>query len=153
MLSNEGLELLTESQCTDLLGGRPVGSIGRVGVTMSGLPVILPVNFAFVGGDVVFRTSVGTKLDAATRNAVVAFEVDDYDGGARTGWSVLVVGRASLVDDDEREASARLDVTPWANGERHNYVRVRPEMITGRRILDCPPEPATSRSFHRSMRG
>ena len=139
MLTDEGLELLTEAQCTDLLGARPVGSIGRVGVTMSGLPVILPVNYAFVGGDVVFRTSIGTKLDAATRNAIVAFEVDDYDDGAQTGWSVLVVGRASIVDNDrEREVYNRLAVTPWASGERHNYVRVHPEMITGRRILDSP---------------
>jgi nitroimidazol reductase NimA-like FMN-containing flavoprotein (pyridoxamine 5'-phosphate oxidase superfamily) len=135
MLTDDGLELLTEMQCLDLLHTVPAGSVGRVGVTISGLPVILPVHYAFVGGAVVFRTGVGTKLDAATRNAVVAFEVDDYDTRSHAGWSVLVIGRAAIVDADrERAVYAHLEGSPWAHGERHNFVRVYPEMITGRRI-------------------
>jgi nitroimidazol reductase NimA-like FMN-containing flavoprotein (pyridoxamine 5'-phosphate oxidase superfamily) len=137
MLSDHGLELLTEEQCAWLLAAAPAGRLGRVGVTISGLPVILPVNFAYVHGDIVFRTSVGTKFDAATRNAIVAFEVDDYDSGAQTGWSVLVVGRASVVDNvDESAEYERMHLAPWANGDAHNFVRVHPEMVTGRRILD-----------------
>ena len=135
MLIDEGLELLTEQQCVDLLHAVPAGSVGRIGVTISGLPVILPVNYAFVGGGVVFRTGIGTKLEAATRNAIVAFEVDDYDPHTRAGWSVLVIGRAEIVDTArERAVYAYLDGSPWAHGERHNFVRVYPEMITGRRI-------------------
>ena len=133
MLIDEGLELLTEQECIDLL--HP-GGVGRVGVTIHGLPVIMPVNYASVDGDVLFRTGEGTKLDAATQRAVIAFEVDRYDSGTRSGWSVLLVGRSSMVTDAEE--LARLDgydITPWAGGDRSNYVRLRPELITGRRIV------------------
>ena len=133
MLIDEGLELLTEQQCVDLLVSERVG---RVGVTIGGLPVILPVNFAYVDGDVVFRTGEGTKLQAATRSAVVAFEVDAYDSTEQEGWSVLLIGRASAVTDErERAELDRRGITPWASGPRPRYVRVRPEMITGRRIV------------------
>ncbi len=66
MLIYEGLELLTREQCLDYLRR---GGIGRVGLTMHGLPVILPVSFVFVDGDAVFRTGEGTKLHAAADNA------------------------------------------------------------------------------------
>jgi uncharacterized protein len=132
MLTNEGLELLTEEECIELLAP---GGVGRVGVTIAGLPVIMPVNYAYVGGDVVFRTGEGTKLNAATQRAVVAFEVDAYDPDASSGWSVLVIGRSSVVTDPME--LGRLDgygIIPWANGTRNNYVRLQPELVTGRRI-------------------
>jgi uncharacterized protein len=132
MLIDEGLELLSEQQCVELL--QP-GGVGRVGVTIAGLPVIMPVNYAYVDGDILFRTGEGTKLDVATRRAVVAFEVDAYDPDSHSGWSVLVIGRSSIVTD--RVELGRLDgyeITPWANGTRSNYVRLQPELVTGRRI-------------------
>lgn len=132
MLIDDGLELLSEAECRALLAA---GTIGRVGMTVSALPVILPVNYAFVDGDVVFRTAEGTKLRAATDGAVIAFEVDSYDTDHRTGWSVLVVGKASEVHDPHESARfADLGLAPWANGVRSHYVRLRPELVTGRRI-------------------
>ncbi len=136
MLIDDGLELLTEAQCAELLAS---GTVGRVGVTIHGLPVIMPVNYAVVDGDIVFRTSEGTKLQAATKRAVVAFEVDAHDADAGSGWSVLVIGRsASIVDEDERAALEAHGITPAAGGDRSAYVRIRAEMITGRRIVTAP---------------
>jgi hypothetical protein len=43
---------------------------------------VRPVNFCLDGDDIVIRTAAGSKLAAATRRAVVAFEVDDS-----TRWS------------------------------------------------------------------
>jgi len=132
MLIHEGLGLLTREQCLDHLRR---GGVGRVGLTMHGLPVILPVNFVFVDGDVVFRTSEGTKLQAAAENTVVAFELDAYDDRNASGWSVLVVGHSSTVTD--RRDVARLvtyDIAPWADGGRASYVRVRPQLVSGRQI-------------------
>jgi nitroimidazol reductase NimA-like FMN-containing flavoprotein (pyridoxamine 5'-phosphate oxidase superfamily) len=104
-------------------------------VTIGGLPVILPVNFSEVDGDIVFRTSKGTKLHAATERAVVAFEADAYDDAHRAGWSVLVVGRSrTVVDADERAALEACAVAAWADGERNEFVRIHPEFISGRRI-------------------
>lgn len=133
MLVDEGLELLAEAKCLDLLAAHEVG---RVGITIGALPAIFPVNYAVVDGDIVFRTAPGSKLAAATRNTVVAFEVDDYDSADRSGWSVLVIGRADVVHD--------LDVTfrvlatgpePWAAGQRTSIVRISPDFVSGRRII------------------
>ncbi|HEX5615337.1 MAG TPA: pyridoxamine 5'-phosphate oxidase family protein [Acidimicrobiia bacterium] len=133
MLRDEGLDLLTEPECYDLLAS---GSIGRVGVTVGALPVILPVNYRTVERDVVFRTSPGTKLRAALDHAVIAFEVDALDAERRSGWSVLVVGRArEVVDPDEVARLDALDLAPWAgDAGRDRWVRLHPEFVSGRRI-------------------
>ena len=132
MLVDEGLEILDEADCWRLLGQVP---IGRVAVTLGALPAIFPVNYALDGDSIVFRTGEGTKLAAATQRAVVAFEVDRFDPMEHTGWSVLVVGMARAVtDDDERGRLARLPLAPWAGGCRDDFVRIGVEFLSGRRI-------------------
>jgi nitroimidazol reductase NimA-like FMN-containing flavoprotein (pyridoxamine 5'-phosphate oxidase superfamily) len=134
MVTDDGLESLGEQECRALLAQ---GTLGRVGMTQGALPVIVPVNYAVVDGDVVFRTGEGAKLAASRRDAVVAFEVDSYDVGAQRGWSVLAVGRAHEVTDaEELERLRALGLAPWANGERPSFVRMHPEMVSGRRIVD-----------------
>jgi len=129
---DEGLELLEEDDCLDLLSHPKVG---RIGVTVGALPAIFPVNFAMSEGAVVFRTGEGTKLAAATDQAVVAFEVDDWDPMEHTGWSVLALGRASVVEDpDEVAKLRRLPLAPWAGGSREHFVRMPIEFVSGRRI-------------------
>jgi uncharacterized protein len=130
---DEGLELLTEEDCGGLL---VTARVGRVGVTVGGLPAILPVNYAFLNGDVFFRTGDGTKFRAASGGAVIAFEVDAYDEGEQHGWSVLAIGRAEVVTDPAEIADVDESVrTPWAGGQRNYLVRLRPELMTGRRIV------------------
>jgi hypothetical protein len=103
---------------------------------------VQPVNFALFEGDVVVRTATGSKLAAAVRQAVVAFEVDDFDAEARTGWSVVVVGRARLISGGPELAALRaLPLDPWAPGARDRFVRIRPELISGRRIPARVPDP------------
>lgn len=132
MLWDEGLDLLDEAECLELLGG---ASIGRVGVSIGALPAIFPVNYVVLDGAIVFRTGAGTKLAAATDNAVIAFEVDSFDPLDQSGWSVLVVGAAGVVTDPvEQDAACRLSLQPWVEGERDHYVRVPVEFVSGRRI-------------------
>ncbi|MFI7644284.1 pyridoxamine 5'-phosphate oxidase family protein, partial [Nonomuraea sp. NPDC049400] len=64
----------------------------------------------------------------------IAFEIDQIDETNREGWSVLVQGPAHHVAPDEIGDVADADVTPWAGGERHLYIRIVPHQITGRRI-------------------
>jgi nitroimidazol reductase NimA-like FMN-containing flavoprotein (pyridoxamine 5'-phosphate oxidase superfamily) len=96
VIVDEGLELLTEHQARGLLA---TGEIGRVGITIGALPAILPVNYRLIEGSIVIRTAPGSKMSAAAESAVVAFEVDDYRLADRSGWSVLVVGRAEVIPD------------------------------------------------------
>ena len=131
-----GLQVLSRAECLALLGR---SLVGRVVVTDRALPAAFPVNFALLGEDVVFRTAAGSKLEAASARTVVAFEVDDIDPLRQTGWSVLIQGRSSLVDDPLDLARARaLPLYPWAPGQRIEFVRIRSELVSGRRLLPTP---------------
>src|SRR3546814_9963014 len=102
---------------------------------MGAIPAIFPVNYAFAADLIVFRTAPGSKLSAATEGAVVAFEVDEFDGASRSGWSVLVVGRSQVVHDlDTTFKVLDVGLEPWADGVRSAIVRIDIEMISGRRI-------------------
>lgn len=131
-IDRNGLEVLDREDCLRLLAGR---SLGRLGLSIEALPVILPVNFRLVDDRIVFRTSSGSKFDAATRHAVVAFEVDDMDPFGHTGWSVLVTGVARQVDDPEELAAlAGAGIPRWAPSEGEHVVELPLTMISGRRI-------------------
>lgn len=130
---DDGLEILSEEECRALLGK---AEVGRVAITLGALPAVLPVNFAVQDGDIFFLTGEGVKLRAALDRAVVAFEVDEIDPARRTGWSVLAVGVAVEVTDEEELAVVRrLRLQPWAGGDRTRWIRVRPEFFSGRRII------------------
>jgi nitroimidazol reductase NimA-like FMN-containing flavoprotein (pyridoxamine 5'-phosphate oxidase superfamily) len=126
------LELSVE-ECMVLLATSPVG---RIGVSIGALPVILPVNFIVFEGDVILRTVPGTKLQAATTGSIVAFEVDGYDAALRSGWSVLIQGRASEISDDGEVAClSSLPLESWAlDGHADRWVRIEASIVTGRRF-------------------
>ncbi|RPF20513.1 pyridoxamine 5'-phosphate oxidase family protein [Myceligenerans xiligouense] len=133
------LERLSAEECHMLL---PTVPIGRIVFTENALPAIQPVSFVLNGPDIVFRTRRGSKLVAAAHQAIVAFEVDDYDPDLRTGWSVVLVGRASVVHDENELTHLRsLPLEPWATGDRPHFVKVEPNMIHGRRLRRTSPEP------------
>ena len=126
---------LGRDECLALLAGQ---AIGRVAVQIGdGPPVIRPVNHRFdpPSQSVVFRTGEGSKLYAAHAAVRAAFEVDELDPGSRTGWSVIVAG---VIEEVTAPAElARLEGTgleSWAPGERGRWVRIRAEVVSGRRI-------------------
>jgi nitroimidazol reductase NimA-like FMN-containing flavoprotein (pyridoxamine 5'-phosphate oxidase superfamily) len=106
-------------------------------VSVGALPVVLPVNFVLFEGAILVRTIPGTKLDAATAGAVVAFEVDNYAADGAVGWSVVVQGEASEITDPEELARAR--ATPldsWAlDGSADRYIRIDTSIVSGRRFV------------------
>jgi uncharacterized protein len=132
-IDHAGLEILPFETCLLLLASAPVG---RVSFCADGEVVVLPVNHAMDGQDVVFRTAHGSKLAAAGERSLVAFEADDYDRQTRSGWSVLVTGRATVVyEQDEVQGLAHLGLRPWGTAvERPFWVRICPSSVTGRRI-------------------
>jgi uncharacterized protein len=141
VIVDEGLELLSEDQARDLLA---TAEVGRIGVTIGALPAIFPVNYRLIDGSIVFRTAAGSKMSAAAEGAVVAFEVDGYQLADRSGWSVLAVGRAEVVQDlamSVKVLEAQLE--PWADGHRTTIVRIEPTFISGRRIVHDPPPSGT----------
>lgn len=124
-------------ECRRLLAAH---SFGRITVNDERGPVIFPVNYALDSGTVVLRTTEGTKLDAAVRGAPATFEIDHVDERQRTGWSVVVRGRAVEIEGFEDIQRARsLPLTPFAGGDREHFVRLLSAEITGFRIA-VPPD-------------
>ena len=126
-----GLEILPFDVCLELLAAVPVG---RVSFLADGEIVVLPVNHVVDGQDPVFRTARGSKLSAAEGQDLVAFEADGYDERTRSGWSVLVNGRAQAVyEEAEVQRLSRLGLRPWVTAvDRPFWIRIRPTSISGR---------------------
>ena len=123
---------LDRAECLRLLGE---AAIGRVVFTESALPAAQPVNYLLDDEEVVFRTANGSKLAAATRHHVVAFETDHVDERTRTGWSVLGVGEAYEVLDPVRlaELAERLP-PPWVPQHDQHTISIPLQRLTGRRL-------------------
>jgi len=127
------MKTLSAAECVQLLHQVPVG---RIGITVDALPVILPVNFSVMGDEIMFRTNPGTKLAAASAGTVVAFEVDWWEEDGCSGWSVLAQGMAYEVTDPfQREAALAAPIRAWASGDRADHVvRIEMRKLTGRRF-------------------
>jgi nitroimidazol reductase NimA-like FMN-containing flavoprotein (pyridoxamine 5'-phosphate oxidase superfamily) len=140
-IDRNGLEILCRDESLRLLG---TAVLGRIGITSRALPVVLPVNFRFDGRHILFRTGVGTKLDAATDHAVVSFEVDEIDPGTETGWSVVVTGVAREVRDPRTLAEVEdRPITRWADGDgADRVIAISLDLVSGRRIIGSGKPPA-----------
>jgi nitroimidazol reductase NimA-like FMN-containing flavoprotein (pyridoxamine 5'-phosphate oxidase superfamily) len=127
------LERLDRQECFRLLGSVP---IGRVGLSISALPVVLPVRFALLDDDVVFRTATGTRLFEAATETVLAFEADQHDPDGVGGWSVLVQGRSEELTDAAALSRAHaLGVLPWTRDDTADrFVRITSTVVSGRRF-------------------
>jgi len=126
-----GLAELSVDDCERLLEKSP---IGRVGFRYAGKQVVLPVNYRYVDGIILFRTLSGQKLHVAAAEQQVAFEVDEWNEDSRSGWSVLVKGHSERVfDHDTRLVADGFGPRPWADAAKTGeWIRVVPDEITGR---------------------
>ncbi|MBD3002548.1 MULTISPECIES: pyridoxamine 5'-phosphate oxidase family protein [unclassified Streptomyces] len=133
MFHNEGFRVLDRQECLRLLAKVPVG---RVVYTRQALPAVLPVNFSLdADSSVLLRTSAGSGLVHAVDGVVVAFEADDFDAATRSGWSVVVTGRATVVTDPaQHERLSRVGPRSWVVTHDDVFVHIESEMVTGREV-------------------
>jgi nitroimidazol reductase NimA-like FMN-containing flavoprotein (pyridoxamine 5'-phosphate oxidase superfamily) len=95
---------------------------------------IVPMNYAVDDlGRLVFRTAEGSKLLGLTINADVAFEIDDF--GEELARSVVVHGRARILEGREADATDALPLRPWVDTAKFNVVAVEPDEVTGRQFV------------------
>ena len=137
-MADRVIEELDEAESLRLISA---GGIGRIAYQSRFGPAVLPVNYKWHDGAIVFRTARHSALDEDLQTGIaggeymVAFEIDDFDVPGRQGWSVLIQGPAHHVESEaEREDAARSGVQPWASGDRELFLRIVPHRITGRRI-------------------
>jgi len=125
--------VLDTQECLELLRG---AEVGRLAVVVDGLPEIFPINYIVDHGTILFRTAMGTKLAAVTPlKQPVTFEVDGYDPANGEAWSVVAKGLAFEVTAiHELFDAAGLPLFPWQITPKPHFVRIEPDVITGRRF-------------------
>ncbi|MFF4794643.1 pyridoxamine 5'-phosphate oxidase family protein [Streptomyces sp. NPDC001276] len=135
MSDNDGFRSMDRQECLRLMAEVPVG---RVVYTRQALPAVLPVNFAVAAdASVLLRTSAGSDLVRAVDGVVVAFEADAFDAESRSGWSVVVTGRATVVTDPvEHERLMRTGPRSWMPIEEDVFIRIEATMVAGRELTD-----------------
>ena len=93
------------------------------------------MNYVLVGDILTFRTGPTTEASWHAIFHDVAFEVDCIDVVRHTGWSVLVVGEATLL---EATSLRMLDLSqtpqPWADSDRSIVAQFSLGRLTGRRV-------------------
>lgn len=124
----EPYEELSSDNCWGYLASQEVG---RLGVSVDGLPEIFPVNFGLDGEFIVFRTAEGSKLEQLSANNNVAFEIDGWDD--HEGWSVIVSGVAEIVESEtDLQRFQHLPLRSWVDTVKQTWVRIVPTEVSGR---------------------
>jgi nitroimidazol reductase NimA-like FMN-containing flavoprotein (pyridoxamine 5'-phosphate oxidase superfamily) len=136
-MADRVIEELDEAESLRLVAQR---EIGRIAYRSRFGPAVLPVNYKWHDGAIVFRTARHGALDEDLQTGIaggdykVAFEIDETDVPTRQGWSVLIQGPAHHVSEAERASAEQAGVQPWPEGDRELFIRIVPQRVTGRRI-------------------
>lgn len=129
------LAAMTPYDCWSMLEGRHVGRVAWSRADTA--PGIVPVNLRVMNGAIWFRTAPSSALATEGVGTLVSVEVDEVDLSSRSGWSVVVEGIATPVDDEQvPDLVHALQV--WPAGDRSVHVRVEPLQVTGRRLRNSP---------------
>ena len=119
--------VLDEDHCWDLLAS---AQVGRLATAVDRTPEIFPVNYAVDGDTLLFRSAEGSKLLAIAMNPDICFEIDQY--GEETAQSVIVRGRARILDEFEEHRAENVPLRPWVPTLKYNVVEIAPAQVTGR---------------------
>jgi nitroimidazol reductase NimA-like FMN-containing flavoprotein (pyridoxamine 5'-phosphate oxidase superfamily) len=130
---------LLEDEAIELLASVPVG---RLVFTMGGLPMVRPQNHIFDDGAVVIRTHDGSATLTSV-GSIVAYEADTVDPVTQTGWSVIVTGRAVLVEEPRAVERYATKLRPWIDHEKTYVIRIDADVIHGFRV-SVPDTPEQS---------
>lgn len=118
---------LDENECRKLLAS---GGVGRVAWQSPAGINVMPVNYRFIDGSVVFHTSENGSLASLLSPTQVAFQVDEIDSETAVGWTLLARGSSG--------PAVGLDSVSWLPDGRHVGVAITPEWLGGRVVSGNP---------------
>lgn len=129
--ADSGVEAIDTVECWRLLQRASIGRFAVEGA--DGAPDVFPMNYLVREGAIYVRSAPGGKLRSVADRPGIAFEID---GASPTHyWSVVVRGTARRLDDDtEIEASGVLELTSLSPTPKHDFLRITPKTVTGRRF-------------------
>jgi hypothetical protein len=113
-------------------------SLGRVVFTWHAMPAIRPVNHLVDDETIIVRSHLGSAIVARAGNSdgtVVCYEADELDPIRHTGWSVIATGMARLIRDPAAIIRYQQQLEPWAAGQMDYVIEIKPEIITGIRLV------------------
>ncbi len=136
-IDERGSEVLTVPECHRLLAvGAQEHRHGHLGVPQEGAPLVLPLDYAVYGPDVVVQ--IGDGLFNRLDGRLVAFQVDGTTldptaegDGAEKVWSVLLLG---LATEKVKVVPSRPVPQPQVGEPGQRMVRIRSDVLTGRRF-------------------
>ena len=132
--SRQALELTT-AESWHLLASV---SLGRIVFTQHAMPAIRPVNHLVDDHVIVIRSHLGAAIvahAAADDGVVVCYEADELDPVRHTGWSVIATGMARMVRDPHAITRYQQLLEPWVDGQMDYVIAIRPQIITGIRLV------------------
>ncbi|MGW0736998.1 pyridoxamine 5'-phosphate oxidase family protein [Streptomyces sp. NPDC002851] len=127
------MNMTTEMSPDDALRHLAAVPFGRVVFTHRALPAVRPVHHVLDRDRVVIRTHGGAALRGqAEINGVVAYEADELDPETRTGWSVILTGVATVVEDPELLTRYRARLEPWpGEDDLDTFISISSDIVTG----------------------
>ena len=137
--STTTLEVLTYDECLALLGS---GGVGRLAWAEPDRVVVVPVNFAWDGDAIVFRTDPGQKVDGMQFQRI-AFRDRRVRRGPPRGlerpsqWHSPAHGPRRLAQSRQDTCPAR--ARTLGSGSKEQWMRLVPDRLTGRRLVHQRP--------------
>jgi nitroimidazol reductase NimA-like FMN-containing flavoprotein (pyridoxamine 5'-phosphate oxidase superfamily) len=126
----ELVDLSTE-ECWKLVEGR---EFARLAWNSATGPIVLPVNFVVHEHAIWMRTTAYSAIAEEVDESQIAVEMDDINQETHDGWSVLLRGRAEVLYHENQVPDAVHALHTWPAGVRPLWVRLRPDIVTGRRL-------------------
>jgi hypothetical protein len=139
---------LSQAVCLRLLGSV---SYGRVVFTSGALPAVRLASHLADRDQIIICASLGAAVTPGPDGTgpVVAYEADQVNADQWSGWSVVVVGRAALVTDEQLAGRYRESLRPaWADEQASQVITIAAELVTGYLVnaeaaaTAAPPVPA-----------
>lgn len=124
---------LSVDECWAQLG---TAELARIAWNAPAGPELLPVNYVAHEGALWIRTTAHSSIAEQADESPVAIEVDDIDPATHVGWSVVVRGRAEAFYHEDQVPADVHSLRSWPAGVRPLWIQVRPEQLTGRRLLE-----------------
>lgn len=111
-------------------------SIGRiVTVAPDGTIDVSPINFATRAGEILIKSTLGTKFNNLAKHPATVFEVDGYDVEAKTAWSIVIHGHARIQAPEWAHAYAdTTHLAPMIDVAAEHLVIITPERLSARRF-------------------
>lgn len=78
--------------------------VGHLGINDGSEPYVTPISFVHSGDALYLRTGPGRRLSALLANPLACVEVSRYTGDDGSWESVVLWGRAAVLDEDGGEA-------------------------------------------------